>query len=84
MTHVACSQPHIPRVQELVFQQQLDALAFGVVAERDEASPGETNSWSELCAPGVVVVSLVEGSDKRSCIAQDHADAAPLASSLSG
>ena len=38
----------------------------------------------ELRAPGMIAVSLIEGSDKRTCIAQDHADAAPLASSRSG
>jgi len=38
----------------------------------------------ELRAPGMIAVSLIEGSDKRSRIAQDHADAAPLASSRSG
>ena len=30
-------------------------------------------------APGMIAVSLIEGSDKRPRIAQDHADAAPLA-----
>jgi hypothetical protein len=38
----------------------------------------------ELRAPGVIAVSLVEGGDQRSRVAQDHADAAPLTSSLSG
>jgi hypothetical protein len=38
----------------------------------------------ELSAPRVVAVSLVEGCDERSRIAQDQADAAPLASSRSG
>jgi hypothetical protein len=37
------------------------------------------------CAhPGVIVVSLVEGRNQRPGVAQDHADAAPLASSRSG
>ena len=38
----------------------------------------------ELRAPGMIAVSLIEGSDKRPCIAQDRADAAPLSSSRSG
>jgi len=38
----------------------------------------------ELHAPGMIAVSLVEGGDKRPRVAQDHADAAPLASSRSG
>jgi hypothetical protein len=32
----------------------------------------------------VIVVGLVEGRDKRSRVAQNHADAAPLASPRSG
>ena len=38
----------------------------------------------ELHAPGMIPVSPIEGSDKRARVAQDHADAAPLALSRSG
>ena len=38
----------------------------------------------EFRAPSMIIVSFVEGSDKRPRITRDHADAAPLASSRSG
>jgi hypothetical protein len=38
----------------------------------------------ERRSPGMIAVSFIEGGDKRPRIAQDHADAAPLASSRSG
>ena len=38
----------------------------------------------EFHAPGMIFVGTIEGSDKRPRVAQDHADAAPLASSRSG
>jgi hypothetical protein len=60
--------------------QQVTDLGDG---ERRDHQPGPV-AGEELRAPGMIAVSLVEGSDKRTCIAQDHADAAPLASSRSG
>jgi hypothetical protein len=60
--------------------QQVTDLGDG---ERRDHQPGPV-AGEELRAPGMIAVSLIEGSDKRTCIAQDHADAAPLASSRSG
>jgi hypothetical protein len=51
--------------------------------KRRDHQPGPV-AGEKFRASGMIAVSLVEGSDKRPRVAQDHADAAPLASSRSG
>lgn len=66
-------------VGSLKSQPALNVLAIYEGTTRRDPVPGQ-----ELRAPDVIAVSLVEGRDKGSRVAQDHADAAPLASSRSG